>query len=143
VALKQAVSISVTYGWIDHWWEGGVQGLVNKPKSGRLLKADDASSCLLYVVIGKEQAELGYDFANWTSDRLRAYMQNETGIDLSDSQFRALLKCKGYRYRRPKGDLGHFQEKVSKAKAGKLLKASKKGSRRQFRTLFSGRNDFA
>jgi transposase len=71
---------------------------------------------------------LGYDFAIWTSDRLRAHMLKETGIDLSDSRFRALLKRKGYRYRRPKKDLGHLQDKMAKAEAEKLLDELKKRS---------------
>ena len=47
VARMQVVSIPTLYGWIDRWWEGGVKGLANKPKSGRLTKADDAYTCLL------------------------------------------------------------------------------------------------
>lgn len=34
----------------------------------------------------------------------------------SESRLRALIKRKGYRYRRPKHDLGHLQEKEAKAK---------------------------
>jgi transposase len=82
----------------------------------------------LEEVIGKEPSELGYDFAIWTSDRLRAHMKKETGIDLSDSRFRALLKRKEYRYRRPKRDLGHLQDKKAKAEADELLEELKERS---------------
>ncbi len=128
VAKMQAVSIPTIYGWIDRWWEGGVEGLANKTKSGRPPKADDAYSRTLEEVIAKEPAELGYDFAIWTSDRLRAHMKKESGIDLSDSRFRALLKRKGYRYRRPKQDLGHLQDKAAKAQAAEVLEELKKRS---------------
>jgi transposase len=128
IAKMQAVSIPTIYGWIDRWWEGGVEGLANKSKSGRPPKADASYSCILEEVIAKEPAELGYDFAIWTSDRLRAHMQKETGIDLSDSRFRALLKRKGYRYRRPKQDLGHLQDKAAKAEAAEVLEELKKRS---------------
>lgn len=128
VARMQAVSIPTVYGWIDRWWEGGVEGLANKPKSGRPLKADDGYRCLLEDVIAKEPGELGYEFAIWTSDRLRAHMKKETGIDLSDSRFRALLKRTGYRYRRPKRNLGHLQDKAAKAQAAEVLEELKKRS---------------
>jgi transposase len=41
VAEMQAVSKPTIYGWIDRWRSGGVEGLANRPKSGRPLKADD------------------------------------------------------------------------------------------------------
>jgi len=128
VAKMQAVSIPTIYGWIDRWRGDGVEGLANKPKSGRPPKADEAYSEALEKVIAKEPGELGYNFAIWTSDRLRAHMKKETGIDLSDSRFRALLKRKEYRYRRPKRDLGHLQDKKAKAEAEDLLEELKKRS---------------
>jgi transposase len=79
-------------------------------------------------VIEKEPSELGYDFAIWTIDRLRAHLEQKTGISLSESRFRALLKRKGYRYRRPKYDLGHLQDKEAKEKAAELLEELKKRS---------------
>lgn len=56
----------------------------------------------LEEVLSKEPSADGYRFAIWTSDRLRAHLEKETGIALSEGRFRALLKRKGYRYRRPK-----------------------------------------
>ncbi len=64
------------------------------------------------------------------------YMKKETGIDTGDSRFRALLKRTGYRYRRPKRDLGHLQDKAAKAQAAEVLEELKKGSRRRFRKRF-------
>jgi transposase len=128
VAKMQAVSIPTIYGWIERWRDGGVEGLANRPKSGRPPKADDEYSRTLEDVLAREPGELGFDFSIWTSDRLRAHMKKETGIDLSDSRFRALLKRKGYRFRRPKQDLGHLQDKKAKAEAAELLEELKKRS---------------
>ena len=141
IAEMQAVSKPTIYGWYDRWCSGGVEGLANKPKSGRPLKADDEYTAALMEVIEKEPSELGYDFTIWTIDRLRAHLEKKTGIRLSESRFRALLKRKGYRYRRPKYDLGHLQDKDAKAKAQDLLEELKKGSRRRFRAHLCGRND--
>jgi len=128
IAEMQAVSKPTIYGWYDRWCSGGVEGLANKPKSGRPLKADDGYTTTLVEVIDKEPSELGYDFAIWTIDRLRAHLENKTGISLSEGRFRALLQRKGYRYRRPKYDLGHLQDKEAKAKAADLLEELKKRS---------------
>ena len=128
VAEMQAVSKPTIYGWIDRWNRSKVEGLANKPKSGRPLKADDEYSQTLEEIIDKAPSEFGYDFSIWTIDRLRAHLKKETKIDLSESRFRALLKRKGYRYRRPKQDLGHLQDKDAKAEAAKMLEELKKRS---------------
>jgi transposase len=128
IAEMQAVSKPTIYGWYDRWCNGGVEELANKHKSGRPLKADDAYTTALLEVIEKEPSELGYDFTIWTIDRLRMHLEKKTGIGLSESRFRALLKRKGYRYRRPKYDLSHLQDQNAKAKAAELLEELKKRS---------------
>jgi transposase len=128
VAKMQAVSKPTIYGWFARWQSGGVEALANQPKSGRRPKADDAYGLALVEVIEKEPSELGYNFTIWTVERLSAHLEKITGIALSESRLRALLKRKGYRYRRPKHDLGHLQDKQTKAKAAAVLEELKKRS---------------
>jgi len=128
VAEMQAVSKPTIYSWIERWREGGVEGLVNKPRSGRPPKADDEYSLALMEAMDKEPKTFGYEFSVWTIDRLRAHLEKETGVSLSKSRFQALLKRKGYRYRRPKYDLGHLQDKEAKSNAAELLEELKKKS---------------
>lgn len=128
VAKMQAVSKPTIYGWFARWQSGGVEGLANQPKSGRPPKADDAYSLALVEVIEKEPSEVGYDFMIWTVERLSAYLEKVTGIALSESRLRALIKRKGYRYRRPKHDLGHLQDKQAKSKTAEVLVELKKRS---------------
>lgn len=128
IAQMQAVSIPTVYGWYKRWQQEGIEGLANQPKSGRPAKADDAYSQKLEQVLAQEPQELGYDFAVWTVERLRQHLERETGIDLSEPRLRALLKRNGYRYRRPKHDLGHLQDKEAKAQAAELLEELKKRS---------------
>lgn len=106
----------------------GVDALANRPKSGRPLKADDEYSLVLMEVIEKEPSEVGYDFTIWTAERLSAHLEQVTGVALSESRLRALIKRKGYRYRRPKYDLGHLQDKQTKSKAAEMLEELKKRS---------------
>jgi transposase len=126
VAEQQMVSVPTIYNWHRLWREQGIAGLGNKPKTGRPSKATDAYCRKLEELLEKEPAEYGYRFAIWTSDRLRAHLEKETGILLSESRFRALLKKRGYRYRRPKHDLSHLQDQKAKQKAEKLLEEMKK-----------------
>ncbi len=42
IAKMQAISIPTVYGWLKRWQRDGIEGLANKPKSGRPAKADDA-----------------------------------------------------------------------------------------------------
>jgi transposase len=126
IAKQQMVSAPTIYNWHKLWREQGIEGLANRPKTGRPAKATEAYCQKLEELLEKEPAEFGYRFAIWTSDRLRAHLEKETGILLSESRFRALLKKRGYRYRRPKHDLSHLQDKKAKKKAEKLLDEMKK-----------------
>jgi transposase len=128
VAEMQAVSKPTIYGWVKRWKQGGIDGLATKPRCGRPAKATDEYGQVLADVIEKEPHEFGYDFMVWTVDRLRAHLEKKTGISLSESRLRALMKREGYRYRRPKKDLGHLQDKDAKAKAAELLEELKKRS---------------
>jgi transposase len=126
IAQQQMVSLATIYNWHKLWRSKGIDGLANLPRKGRPPKADDAYCQKLEEMIDKEPSEYGYKFAIWTSDRLRQHLEKETGILLSESRFRALLKKKGYRYRRPKYDLGHLQDAKAKKAAEKLLEEMKK-----------------
>ena len=126
VAEQQMVSVPTVYNWHKLWRIQGIEGLANKARPGRKPKATDEYCVKLEEVLSKEPSEYGYRFAIWTSDRLRAHLEKETGIQLSEGRFRALLKKKGYRYRRPKQDLSHLQDKAAKKKAETLLEAMKK-----------------
>jgi transposase len=128
VAKMQAISKPTVYGIVHRFRSGGIEGLADKPRSGRPHKWDEAYAQLLEAVVDKDPQELGYDFTVWTVDRLRLHLEKETGIALSEPRLRALLKHKGYRYRRPKHDLGHLQDKNAKAQAAELLEALKKRS---------------
>ena len=128
VAEQQLVSVPTIYNWHRLWREQGIAGLANKPKTGRPSKATDEYCQKLEELLDKEPSEFGYRFVIWTSDRLRAHLEKETGILLSESRFRVLLKKRGYRYRRPKHDLSHLQDKKAKKKAEKLLDEMKKNA---------------
>lgn len=126
IARLQAVSIPTVYGWYNRWKEAGIEGLATKPRSGRPPKTGEEYVQVLKETLEKEPQELGYDFSIWTVERLRLHLEKETGTNLSICRLRILLKNQGYRYRRPKYDLGHLQNKDAKAQAAELLNELKK-----------------
>jgi len=126
VAEQQMVSIPTIYNWHKHWRKDGLEGLANQPRKGRTPKANDAYCAKLEEMLAKEPSDYGYRFAIWTSDRLRAHLEKETDIFLSESRFRALMKKKGYRYKRPKHDLSHLQDQVAKKQTEEVLEELKK-----------------
>jgi len=52
----------------------------------------------LLETIDKDPTELGYEFGRWTGERLSTYLEKETGIKLSGSRIREILKAKKYQY---------------------------------------------
>jgi transposase len=110
VAELMSVSQPTVYDWRHRWQENGLEGLANRPKSGRPPKADEAYVELLERVIEQDPQELGYAFSIWTAGRLRMHMQKEMGIEIGQTQFRALLRENDFVYRRPKHDLTNLQD---------------------------------
>jgi transposase len=115
IAEMHAVSKPTVYGWWKRWCASGVEGLANQPKSGRPPKWDEAYLTQVELVVEKEPTDLGYGFAIWTIDRLRLHLAKASGLELSETAFRALLKKQGFRYRPPKYDLGHLQDPEAEA----------------------------
>jgi putative transposase len=126
VAEMMAVGIATIYNWHKRWKAEGLEGLSNKPKSGRKRKATEAYCQLLDETLAKEPYEYGYDFNIWTVERLRLHLLQKTGIEISVNRFRELLKRQDYRYRRPKHDLTHLQDPKAKAIAHEALEILKK-----------------
>lgn len=126
VSQLLAVSQGSIYNWHKRWRTHGVNGLENKPKSGRPKNADARYREVLAQVIEQSPQVYGYGFAIWTVDRLREHLRQVTGISLSNRRFRVLLQEMDYVYRRPKHDLTELQDADEKQRAGVLLDWLKK-----------------
>jgi putative transposase len=130
VAEFLSVSQPTVYDWHHRWQRQGIEGLANRPKSGRPVKADQNYVELLEQVVEQDPEELGYAFTLWTRDRLRLHLKDKTGIELKPTQFRALLKEHDFVYRRPKHDLTNLQDATARQAAEEWLEELKKAPKR-------------
>lgn len=126
VAELLAVAPSTIWNWHRRYRATGLAGLANQAKSGRPAKADDAYLETLAHALATDPRTLGYAFSVWTINKLRHYLEEQTGILLSYSRMRALLSKHGYVYRQPKHDLSELQDEQAKAAAKELLDWLKK-----------------
>jgi len=136
VAKLMAVSMPTVYSWHHRFESAGIEGLANRPKSGRKPKATADYLALLEELLEQDPQDLGYVFTFWTADRLRLHLEKQTGISLSANRFRALLKANGYVYRRPKHDLKSLQDPEARQKAEIWLEELKKVPK-QKRSIYS------
>lgn len=126
VAEMLAVGTSTIWTWHRRYRAEGLDGLANKPKSGRPAKADADYLAEVERAIDTDPRELGYAFSVWTINKLRQHLAHQTGILLSYTRFRAMLSKQGYVYRQPKHDLSDLQDDEAKASAKDLLDWLKK-----------------
>lgn len=126
VAAMLAVVPSTIWNWHRRYRAAGVEGLVNRPKSGRPAKADNEYLAEVERALDSDPRALGYAFSVWTINKLRKHLEQQTGILLSYTQFRALLSKHEYVYRQPKHDLSDLQDADAKAAAEDFLDWLKK-----------------
>jgi len=126
VAELFAVAPSTVWNWHRRYRAEGLAGLANQPKSGRPAKADAAYVQAVATTLEADPRELGYSFSIWTINKVRLHLAKATGILLSYSRMRALLRKQGYVHRQPKHDLSEWQDEQAKAAAKELLDWLKK-----------------
>src|SRR5512145_754864 len=130
VAELLSVSQPTVYDWHHRWQQQGIEGLANRPKSGRPVKANQTYVEVLEQLVEQDPQELGYAFSIWTTERLRLHLKVKTGIELKPTQFRALLKEHDFVYRRPKHDITNLQDPTARQAAEEWLEELKKAPKR-------------
>lgn len=115
--------------WCVHGDPSNLESLIDERMKGNYHKATDQYIDLLVTVIEKDPQEFGYEFGRWTAQRLATYLAQETGITLSGSQVRRILKSKKYVFLWAKYSLEEKQDpekrKLFKAKLEEYLRISK------------------
>lgn len=96
--------------WIRLYEAEGLEGLKTTPRPGRPAKVDDEYKRLLVQVVETPPRRLGYSFNRWTLAHLGLYMDRDTGVTVSPSHLRKILRELGYVYKRPRHDLSHKRD---------------------------------
>lgn len=126
VAELLSISPGQVYYWHKRWRTEGLDGLADRPRSGRPVVADEDLQAELEKLLATNPQELGYAFTVWGVSRLLAYLKKELGTSMHENTLRNLLDKMGYVYRRPKHDLANLQDEDAKAKAQEMLDDLKK-----------------
>lgn len=100
VAGVVGVSVRSLRAWLKRYQQAGLDGLADRPRSGRPRKADSEYVDLLEAILVETPHDMGFDDeAGWTVKLLCDYMERETGITLSSGRMRKLLHRLGYRFK--------------------------------------------
>ncbi len=108
--------------WCMHGDPDNLESLHNKREYEHYRKATPEYIELLLKTVEQSQSDLGYEFGRWTAERLATYLTEQTGIELSSSQVRRILKGKKYSYIWAKYDLGSKQDPIERALFQERLK---------------------
>lgn len=102
----------VVSGWIRRYEAEGLDGLCDRPRSGRPAKADEAYESRLVGLVAALPAEVDSEcpWGVWTVGRLAARMEHEGFRAVSDDTVRRALHRHRYAFLRPKLDLKHKQD---------------------------------
>ncbi|NJL52429.1 MAG: helix-turn-helix domain-containing protein [Hydrococcus sp. SU_1_0] len=85
-------SIRTVAYWCTHGDPDNLDSLKDKRRLGKNRKATEVYIQILLDTVGTYPGELGHEFTQWTGERLASYLAERTGIELTSSQVRRILK---------------------------------------------------
>lgn len=99
IARRLRVSEPTVRLWLGRFNAQGLDGLVDRPRSGRpATYTPDEVSEVIATALTKPDT-LGLPFGSWTLDRLQAYLTEDKGIPIKRSRIDDLLLNEGLRWR--------------------------------------------
>lgn len=110
--------------WCVHGDPDNLDSLRDQRENGNFRKATEEYIQLLMEVTKKTPDQLGYECGNWSGERLATYLAKQTGITLSGTQVRRILKQKNIRLTRGKTQLGTQVNSSNKKLDIKLAESS-------------------
>lgn len=78
--------------WCVHGDPEDIESLRDKRTKGNYRKVTEEYMQMLMETIAKDPREFGYSYARWSGDRLAEHLAQLTGINLSGSQIRNILR---------------------------------------------------
>src|SRR4051794_2060190 len=99
VARDLGVSRPTVYAWIHRFNDRGLDGLGDRPRSGRPHTYSAQQRAEVVAAALTDPKELGLPFGCWTLDRLRDYLNEQKGIPIKRSRIDEIPRAEGLRWR--------------------------------------------
>ena len=110
----------------------GLAGLKPASPPGRPSRATPEYRAAIKVAVATPPRDLGYGFSVWSVNRLRQHLKGQTGIELSEDQFRRILHQEKFSFQRPKHTMEGKRDEVEHDRAkAELLDLKKNNGPRQ------------
>jgi transposase len=85
-------SIRTVAYWCTHGDPANLESLKDKRGLGKNRKATEVYIQILLEAVDTDPSELGQEFTQWTGGKLANFLAERTGIELTSSQVRRILK---------------------------------------------------
>jgi transposase len=121
IARDLGIAAKTARTWIERFNAHGLDGLEDAPRSGRPPTYPPAQVSALIATVLSKPADLELPFANWTLDRLVAYLSEQQGLAMKRSRVDEILLAEGVRWRTQET---WFGERVDPAFAEKRGRSS-------------------
>ena len=108
--------------WLAASQAGSIAALADAPRQGRPPKADAAYLAALEAAVETAPRTLGLACDVWTSERLSAYLLQQTGVRIAPGWLRVLLHQQHFVCGRPKHTLAHLQDPAEVAACAEALR---------------------
>lgn len=105
VAAAVGCRLSSVYNWIASWKHAGQSGLVEPRHGGRSRQVDDEGMRHLEALLATDPHELGEQATDWTVPLLLTKL-SQAGYAVSEHTLRRTLHRLGWRWKRPRYELG-------------------------------------
>jgi len=132
IARELGCSVSTVDLVRTRYRQEGLEGLREKPRSGRVPLVTTAYRKALRETVQTPPASLGYGFTVWSLPRLNAHLKKSTKLSFSDGHLARLLKEEGFSLQRPKHTTKGKRDENAYQQAATRLERLKK---RPFRTM--------
>jgi transposase len=93
-------SVQMGLTWVKRFNAAGIQGLEDKPKTGRPPTHSQKVRSALISLAQQKPDTLGYPFKLWTLERLQNTFKEREGVHLSDSTIWEWVEAEGFRWKR-------------------------------------------
>lgn len=98
------VSFKSVCNWVNEFNKNGIEGLKDKPKSGRKPKlAKEVIESIKTVILTKQPSDFDYNTATWTGPILIDYILKTYGVTFKKAQIYNIMKSMGLSYQKGKG----------------------------------------